>query len=40
MIESWDDFDMDERVLRGICSMGFEKPSPIQGKAVKPLILQ
>ena len=38
MIESWDDFDMDGRVLRGIYSVGFEKPSPIQGKAVKPMM--
>lgn len=38
MIESWDDFDMDARILRGIYSIGFEKPSPIQGKAIKPMM--
>ena len=38
MIESWDDFEMDGRVLRGIYGVGFEKPSPIQSKAVKPMM--
>ena len=38
MIESWDDFDMDTNVLRGIYSIGFEKPSPIQSKAIKPMM--
>jgi len=38
MIESWDDFDMDAKVLRGIYSIGFEKPSPIQSKAIKPMM--
>lgn len=38
MIESWDDFDMDPQVLRGVYSIGFEKPSPIQGQAIKPMM--
>jgi translation initiation factor 4A len=38
MIESWDDFEMDTGVLRGIYSIGFEKPSPIQSKAIKPMM--
>ena len=38
MIESWDDFDMKTNVLRGIYSIGFEKPSPIQSKAIKPMM--
>jgi len=38
MIESWDEFDMDAKILRGIYSVGFEKPSPIQGKAIKPMM--
>lgn len=38
MIESWDDFGMDTGVLRGIYSIGFEKPSPIQSKAIKPMM--
>lgn len=38
MIESWDDFDMNGQVLRGVYSVGFEKPSPIQSKAIKPMM--
>lgn len=38
MVESWDDFDMNNKVLRGIYSFGFEKPSPIQSKAIKPMM--
>jgi translation initiation factor 4A len=38
-IENWDDFDIKTDLLRGIYSMGFEKPSPIQKKAIKPIIL-
>lgn len=38
MIESWDDFDMDANVLRGVYSIGFEKPSPIQSRAIKPMM--
>ena len=38
MIESWDEFGMDTDVLRGVYSVGFEKPSPIQMKSVKPLM--
>lgn len=38
MIKSWDEFDMDANVLRGIYSIGFEKPSPIQSKAIKPMM--
>jgi translation initiation factor 4A len=39
-IESWDDIEMDQTILRGIYSYGFEKPSPIQQKAIKPIILK
>lgn len=38
---SWDDFDYfqnNESLLRGIYAYGFEKPSPIQQKAIKPII--
>jgi superfamily II DNA/RNA helicase len=35
---SWDDLDLSPDLLRGIYSQGFEKPSPIQRKAIKPLI--
>lgn len=38
-IESWDDLDIDPNILRGIYAYGFEKPSPIQKKAIKPIIL-
>lgn len=38
MVDSWDDFEMDSNVLRGVYSIGFEKPSPIQSKAIKPMM--
>jgi superfamily II DNA/RNA helicase len=37
-VNSWDEFDMDALVLRGIYSFGYEKPSPIQRKAILPMI--
>lgn len=37
-INSWDDLDISPEILRGIYSCGFEKPSPIQRKAIKPMI--
>ena len=37
-IENWDDLDIDQNILRGIFSYGFEKPSPIQKKAIIPII--
>jgi len=36
---NWEDLDIDPNLLRGIFSYGFEKPSPIQRKAIKPLVL-
>lgn len=38
-INSWDDIEMDHAILRGIYSYGFENPSPIQKKAIKPIIM-
>ena len=38
-IKSWEDLDVDERILRGINSMGFECPSPIQQRAIKPIAM-
>ena len=38
-IQSWDDLDLESNLLRGIFAYGFEKPSPIQQKAIKPLKL-
>jgi translation initiation factor 4A len=37
-IESWDDLGMDPLILRGIYAYGFENPSPIQKKGIKPMI--
>ena len=37
-INSWDDLDVDENILRGIYAYGYEKPSPIQRKAIRPVI--
>jgi len=39
VIESFDDMGLKEDLLRGIYSYGFEKPSAIQQRAIKPLIL-
>jgi len=39
-IHSWDEIEMDPNILRGIFAYGFEKPSPIQKKAIKPIILE
>ena len=39
-IKSWDEIEMDKDILRGIYAHGFENPSPIQQKAIKPLILR
>ena len=38
-IERWDDIEvLKEYILRGIYSYGFESPSPIQKKAILPMI--
>ena len=37
-INSWDELDISTCLLRGIFSAGFEKPSPVQKKAIKPII--
>jgi hypothetical protein len=34
---TWDELNIDENLLRGIYAYGFEKPSPIQGKAIDPI---
>lgn len=39
VIESFDDLDLHEEILRGIYSYGFEKPSAIQQRGIKPLIM-
>jgi translation initiation factor 4A len=38
-IELWEDADLDDKLLRGIFSYGFERPSAIQQKAIKPIIM-
>lgn len=38
-IQTWDELELDTKLLRGIYAYGFEKPSPIQKKAIKPLIM-
>ena len=37
-INNWDDLEISPDLLRGIYAYGFEKPSPIQRKAIKPLV--
>jgi translation initiation factor 4A len=37
-IQSWDLLELKPNLLRGIFSHGFEKPSPIQQRAIKPII--
>lgn len=37
-IESFDELGLKENLLRGLYSYGFENPSPIQKKAIKPMI--
>ena len=37
IFNTWDDFNLDINILRGIYSYGFEKPSPIQSKAIDPI---
>tara|TARA_Y100000389_G_scaffold194144_1_gene223759 strand:- start:2264 stop:3430 length:1167 start_codon:yes stop_codon:yes gene_type:complete len=38
IINNWDDLDIKTNLLRGIYSYGFEKPSPIQRKAIGPIL--
>jgi len=37
-IKSWDELNLDPNLLRGIFAYGFEKPSPIQSRAINPVI--
>jgi translation initiation factor 4A len=38
-ISSWEELEINTKLLRGIYAYGFEKPSPIQQQAIKPLIM-
>jgi len=37
-IEKWDDLNCNTQILRGIYAYGFQVPSPIQQKAIKPMM--
>ena len=37
-MENWDELEINSNILRGIYAYGFEKPSPIQAKAIQPII--
>jgi len=37
-INSWDELEISSSLLRGIYTYGFENPSPIQRKAIRPII--
>lgn len=37
-IDNWDDLNITTDLLRGIYAYGFEKPSPIQRRAIKPIV--
>jgi translation initiation factor 4A len=38
IFNSWDELDLNPDLLRGIYGHGFEKPSPIQSKAIGPIL--
>jgi len=38
VIYNWDELEITPNILRGIFAYGFEKPSPIQQRAIKPII--
>ena len=38
IINGWDELDIEPKILRGIFAYGFEKPSPIQQRAIKPVV--
>jgi translation initiation factor 4A len=39
-INDWDDLMLSTSLLRGIYSCGYEKPSPIQRRAIKPILMK
>ena len=39
-IQTWDELEIDSKLLRGIFAYGFENPSPIQQKAIKPIMMK
>ena len=38
VVQNWDELQLEPNILRGIFGYGFEKPSPIQQRAIKPII--
>ena len=38
LINNWDDLEINSDLLRGIYAYGFEKPSPIQQRAILPML--
>ena len=38
IFNTWDELDLNADLLRGIYAHGFEKPSPIQSKAINPIL--
>jgi translation initiation factor 4A len=36
--EQFEDMDIPDNILRGVCAYGFEKPSEIQKRAIKPIM--
>ena len=36
--DTWDDLELNEDITRGIFAYGFETPTPIQQKAIMPII--
>ena len=37
-VDRFEDLELKEEVLRGIYGFGFERPSPIQQKAILPIL--
>ena len=37
-ITAWEELNIDERILRGIYASGYERPSPIQQRAIVPIL--
>ena len=38
IIEKWDEMELPEEVLRGVFAYGYEEPSPIQKRAICPML--
>jgi superfamily II DNA/RNA helicase len=38
IFNTWDELELNPDLLRGIYAHGFERPSPIQAKAIKPIL--